>query len=168
MAVNLWIRFVWLRDDWFYGMSTSYGEILCRGQYNNYGLQLYTTQHKNVFNQPHGQECDTRSIFKRSKVGLSSEFSFFLTSCQIKAKEPSLPNYLPIAKRRSDGFMPFMRPSIIPKRPEFFKGGLTPLQKIQFAYPKPYQEGLLKSEGQLTLARQFTLVNKDSFGFFVF
>ena len=36
---------------------------------------------------------DTRSIFKRSLTGLSSEFSFSYTSCLIKAEEPSLPYY---------------------------------------------------------------------------
>ena len=40
---------------------------------------------------------DTRSIFKRSLTGLNSEFSFSLTSCLTKAKEPSLSYYLPIA-----------------------------------------------------------------------
>ena len=40
--------------------------------------------------------CDTRSIFIRSLTGLNSEFSFPLTGCHTKVKEPSLPNYLPL------------------------------------------------------------------------
>ena len=39
--------------------------------------------------------CDTRSIFKRSRAGLNSEFSFSLTSCLIMVKY-SLLCYLPI------------------------------------------------------------------------
>ena len=46
---------------------------------------------------------DTRSIFKHSKV----IFSFSKTGCLTKAKEPSLPYYLPIAGARTDGFIPF-------------------------------------------------------------
>ena len=40
--------------------------------------------------------CDTRSMFKWSLTGLNSEFSFSLTGCLIKAKEPDLPHYLPL------------------------------------------------------------------------
>ena len=40
---------------------------------------------------------DTRSIFKWSLTGLNSEFSFSYNSCLIKAEEPSLSYYLPIA-----------------------------------------------------------------------
>ena len=40
---------------------------------------------------------DTRSIFMRSLTGLTYVFSFSLTSCFTKAKELSLPNYLPIS-----------------------------------------------------------------------
>ena len=52
---------------------------------------------------------DTRSIFKRSFIGLNSEFSFSLTSCLTKAEEPSLPYYLRIAGERIIGFIPFPR-----------------------------------------------------------
>ena len=52
---------------------------------------------------------DTRSIFKHSLTGLNSEFSFSQTSCHTKAKEPSLPYYLPIAGGRIIGFIPFPR-----------------------------------------------------------
>ena len=47
----------------------------------------------------------TRSIFKRSWTGLNLEFSFSKTSCLSKAKEPSLPYYLPIAGERIIGFI---------------------------------------------------------------
>ena len=39
-------------------------------------------------------------IFKRSKAGLNSEFFFSKAGCQINAKGPSLPDYLPIAGER--------------------------------------------------------------------
>ena len=52
---------------------------------------------------------DTRSIFKRSLTGLNSEFFFSKTSCPTKAKEFSLPYYLPIAGGRIIGFIPFPR-----------------------------------------------------------
>ena len=51
--------------------------------------------------------CNTRSIFKRSLTGLNSEFSFSYTGCLTKAKNPSLPNYSPIAGGRIIGFVPF-------------------------------------------------------------
>ena len=41
----------------------------------------------------HGQNVTEGLIFKRSKVGLNSEFSFSLTGCQTKAKERSLSSY---------------------------------------------------------------------------
>ena len=46
---------------------------------------------------------DTRSISKQSKAGLNSEFSFSYV------KEQSLPYYLLITEKRTDGFMPFPR-----------------------------------------------------------
>ena len=41
-------------------------------------------------------------------AGFNSKFSFE-TSQSTKGKEPSLPNYLPIARRRRDRFMLFLR-----------------------------------------------------------
>ena len=38
---------------------------------------------------------------------MNSEFSFSETSCLTKAEEPSLPYYLPIARGRIIGFIPF-------------------------------------------------------------
>ena len=38
--------------------------------------------------------CDTRSFLKRSATGLNAVFSFILTRCLTKAKEPILPYYL--------------------------------------------------------------------------
>ena len=52
---------------------------------------------------------DTRSIFKRSFTGLNSEFSFSWTSSLIKAEEPRLPYYFPMAGGRIIGFIPFQR-----------------------------------------------------------
>ena len=43
------------------------------------------------------------SIFKQSKAGLNSVF--FLLHWLLN--KPSLPYYLPIAERQTDGFMPF-------------------------------------------------------------
>ena len=40
------------------------------------------------------QRYDTRSIFKQSKSGLNSEFSYSPIDCLTKAKEPSLPYYI--------------------------------------------------------------------------
>ena len=45
---------------------------------------------------------DKRSVFERNKVGLNSEFSF-----SSKVTTPSLPCYLIIIERRTDGFMAF-------------------------------------------------------------
>ena len=45
--------------------------------------------------------CDTRSIFKWSKAGLNSKFSFFVTGCLRKAIKPSL-LYLLIAGYREE------------------------------------------------------------------
>ena len=53
--------------------------------------------------------CNIKSIFKPSTAGLNSEFSFSLTGCQTKAKEPSLPYNITMAGERIDGFMPFLK-----------------------------------------------------------
>ena len=47
--------------------------------------------------------------FKLSLTGLNSELSFSKTGCLNKAKNRSLPNYLPIGGRRIIGFTPFPR-----------------------------------------------------------
>ena len=61
-----------------------------------------------VFTNPSARAgYNTRSIFKQSLTGLNSEFSFSLSSCIIKAKEPSLPYYLPIGGGRIIEFIPF-------------------------------------------------------------
>ena len=62
-----------------------------------------------INNLPTRAGYDTRSIFKRSLTGLSSEFSFSLTSCLTKTEEPSLPYYLPKVGGRIIGFLPFPR-----------------------------------------------------------
>ena len=58
---------------------------------------------------PLGQDMTQGQLFKRSLIGLNSEFSFSYTSCQTKAEEPSLSYYLPIAGGRIFGFIPFPR-----------------------------------------------------------
>ena len=63
-----------------------------------------------LFTNPSARpRCNTRSIL----TGLNSEFSFSQTGCLTKAKEPSLPYYLPIVVERRIGFMPFLRVSIL-------------------------------------------------------
>ena len=52
---------------------------------------------------------DARSIFKLSKAGLNSEFSFSNSGCLTTSKEPSHPCYLPIAERRNNVFISFPR-----------------------------------------------------------
>ena len=53
--------------------------------------------------------CDTRSIFKRSLTRLNSEFSFSETDYHAQVKEPSPPDYLPIAGGGMVGFISFQR-----------------------------------------------------------
>ena len=55
---------------------------------------------------------DTGSIFKQSKAGFNSEFSFSQTGYQTKDKEPNLPNCLLIGRLGEDGFMPFPKPLV--------------------------------------------------------
>ena len=58
---------------------------------------------------PLGQDMTQGQFFKRSLTSLNSEFSFSKTNCLTKAEEPSLPYYLPIARGRIIGFIPFPR-----------------------------------------------------------
>ena len=51
--------------------------------------------------------CDIRSIFKQSTTGLNSGFSFSLTGCHSKVKEPKQLYYLLIVGGRIVGFIPF-------------------------------------------------------------
>ena len=68
------------------------------------------TDHCTVWSDPPSQaECDTRSIFKQCLTGLNSEFSFSKTGCHTKAKEPHLPNYLPIAGETIVGIVLFLK-----------------------------------------------------------
>ena len=64
-----------------------------------------------IFTNPSARAgYDTRSIFKPNfYAGLNSEYSFYYTSCLSKAEEPSLSYYLPIARGRIIGFIPFPR-----------------------------------------------------------
>ena len=47
-----------------------------------------------------GTGCETRSVFNQNNFGLNSELPFSKSGYQIKAKGPSLPNYLYIAMIR--------------------------------------------------------------------
>ena len=49
------------------------------------------------------------TIKSQSMVGLKSEFSFSYIGYRTKAKEPSLPCYLPRARRRIVRFMAFLK-----------------------------------------------------------
>ena len=53
--------------------------------------------------------CNLRSIFKQSLTGLNLEFSFSLTGCHTKVKDPGWPYYLLIARGRIVGFISFPR-----------------------------------------------------------
>ena len=53
--------------------------------------------------------CGKRSIFKQSMTTLNSKFSFSLTGCNTKVKEPSIPYYLLIAGERIVRFILFPR-----------------------------------------------------------
>ena len=55
------------------------------------------------------QDVAQGQFFSGSLTGLNSDFSFSQTGCWTKAKEPSLPFYLPINGGRIIGFMPFPR-----------------------------------------------------------
>ena len=70
---------------------------------------LETKLHINIYPTPPLGQDMTQGQFKRSLTGLNSEFSFSLTSCLTKAKEPNLSYYLPIAGGRIIGFIPFPR-----------------------------------------------------------
>ena len=59
-----------------------------------------------VFTQPlHNEQDVTKDQFLSRVKLVWIQFSFSSTSCHTKVKEPSLPNYLPIAGRRIVGFI---------------------------------------------------------------
>ena len=74
-------------------------------------LQPYLIRQMRTSKQPlrHTQDMKQNQIGKRSKGGLNSEFSFSETGYLIKATEHNMPYYLPIARGRTDGFIPFPR-----------------------------------------------------------
>ena len=49
--------------------------------------------------------CNTRSIYKWSKAGLNSEFSFSKTGCPTKIKEFSLPIYTYLGEEEMDLYL---------------------------------------------------------------
>ena len=69
----------------------------------------FISTHTLFTNPPTRAEYDTGSIFQQSLTGLNSEFSLSFTSRLTKAKEISLPYYLPIAGGRIIGYIPFPR-----------------------------------------------------------
>ena len=76
-------------------------------------LSLYSVKifaHSYIYlSNPYAQTgCDTRSNFKRILIGLNSEFSFSKAGCHVKVKEPSLHNYLSIARGRIVRCIPFL------------------------------------------------------------
>ena len=74
-----------------------------------YGMMVIVIGNPIYPTPPHGQDMTQGQFFKRSLIGLNSEFSFSWTSCLAKAEEPSLPYYLSIAGGRIIGFIPFPR-----------------------------------------------------------
>ena len=56
----------------------------------------------------HEQDETQGQFLSWGQLDLNSEFSFSLTSCLTNTKEPSLPYYLIIAEKRTDGFMPLV------------------------------------------------------------
>ena len=71
------------------------------------GDDIYIYIYIYIYISLHTRRVRHKVNFKRSLTGLSSEFSFSLTSCLTKAEEPSLPYYLPITVGRIIGFIPF-------------------------------------------------------------
>ena len=103
----------------------------------------------NVFTPPTQAGCDIKSILKWSKAGLNLKFFFSKIGWVTKAKEPSLPDYLPIAMRQGrTGFMPFPRTLVKCKqlRPKFELGSPILFLKtitIILQYLKRYSTKLL-------------------------
>ena len=83
--------------------------MFCKLDEKTYKSEFEVT-HLYIFTNPSTRAgCDTRSIFKLSLTGFDSEFSFSWTSCLTKAEEPSMSYYLPIARGRIIGLIPFPR-----------------------------------------------------------
>ena len=57
----------------------------------------------------------TRSVFERRLTSLNSRFSFSFTVFHPKVKELSLPCYLPIDRKRIEGYIPFPRVLVVCK-----------------------------------------------------
>ena len=91
---------------WLYGMVT-----LVELFYAEVSLIIIWSTKMYVSTKPlHHEQDKARSQFlSRVLLVLNLEFSFFRIGCHTKAKEPRLPHYLPIARRRTNGFMLFPR-----------------------------------------------------------
>ena len=74
-------------------------------------LILYFLYSKCVYlpTPSHRQKVTSGQFLSGVFIGLNSEFSFSLTGCVTKVKEPSLPYYLPIDEGRIIGLIPFPR-----------------------------------------------------------
>ena len=111
-----------LNSIWLWGPSFGalgsvgdfYIAITLRSTLPRGGSTCYSPIH--IYPTPLFRQDDTRPVSKRSLTGLNSEFSFAYTSCLTKAEEPSLPYYLPIARGRIIGFIPFPRVLVLCER----------------------------------------------------
>ena len=95
----------------FYSFTYFFDAVSGDKDYENIE-NIFRTRRRDVtiFNNPSVRAgYDTRSIFKRSLTGLTSEFFILFASCFTKAEEPSLSYCLPIAGGRIIGFIPFPR-----------------------------------------------------------
>ena len=84
---------------WIFYTTTSHIRVVV---ILNWFLKISTEISTEIYlpNPPSVARCDTRIIFKPSKVGWNSDFSFFLNGYSSKAKAPNLPYYLLVSERR--------------------------------------------------------------------
>ena len=108
-------------------------------------LQLYS-----IFTNPSTQAgYDTRSILKQSITGLSSEFSFSLTSCLTKAEELSLPNYFPW--RENNWIHTFPKGISAMWNAISLIQDLNSCHRVHFQWQKPLHHGHLQLQLYLSL-----------------
>ena len=62
----------------------------------------------------HEQDITQGQFFKQSLAALKSEFSFSLTSCNTKVKEPNLPYYFIHSWKEKSWVHPFLKGSSFP------------------------------------------------------
>ena len=89
----------------------TWSEILLR-TYSFYSSYFF----QSIFTNPSTRAIyDKMSIFKWGLIGLNSEFSFSKTCCLTKPEEPTLSYYLPFARGRIIGYIPFPRVLVLCK-----------------------------------------------------